>query len=46
MTKNIFGELFGVREAAPLEHRGYISQQLFELLFQQNLQLITTIKKI
>lgn len=37
MTKNLFGKLFG--------DRGYISHQLFELLFQQNLQLITTIKK-
>lgn len=37
MTKNLFGKLFG--------DRGYISQQLFELLYQQNIQLITTIKK-
>lgn len=37
MTKNLFGKLFG--------DRGYISHQLFELLSQQNLQLITTIKK-
>ncbi|AUB43448.1 Transposase (plasmid) [Nostoc flagelliforme CCNUN1] len=37
MTKNLFGKLFG--------DRGYISHKLFELLFQQNLQLITTIKK-
>ncbi|GAB1543672.1 hypothetical protein NUACC21_63480 [Scytonema sp. NUACC21] len=37
MTKNIFGKLFG--------ERGYISQQLFELLFQKTLQLITTNKK-
>jgi len=33
----LFGKLFG--------DRGYISQQLFELLLQQNLQLITTLKK-
>ena len=37
MTKNLFGKLFG--------DRGYISHQLFELLLQQNLQLITTIRK-
>jgi Transposase DDE domain len=37
MTKNLFGKLFG--------DRGYISQKLFELLLQKNLQLITTIKK-
>ena len=37
MTKNVFGKLFG--------DKGYISQKLFELLLQQNLQLITTIKK-
>ena len=37
MTKNLFGKLFG--------DRGYISQKLFELLLQQNIQLITTIKK-
>ena len=37
MTKNLFGKLFG--------DRGYISQNLFELLLQQNIQLITTIKK-
>src|SRR5579883_1989830 len=37
MTKNLFGKLFG--------DRGYISQELFEFLLQQNIQLITTIKK-
>ena len=37
MTKNLFGKLFG--------DRGYISQKLFVLLIQQNLQLITTLKK-
>ena len=37
MTKNLFGKLFG--------DRGYISKKLFELLLQQNIQLITTIKK-
>lgn len=37
MTKNFFGKLFG--------DRGYISQKLFELLLQQNIQLITTLKK-
>ena len=37
MTKNLFGKLFG--------DRGYISKNLFELLLQQNIQLITTIKK-
>ena len=37
MAKNLFGKLFG--------DRGYISHQLFEILLQQNLQLITTLKK-
>ena len=37
MTKYLFGKLFG--------DRGYISHKLFELLLQQNIQLITTIKK-
>jgi Transposase DDE domain len=37
MTKNLFGKLFG--------DRGYISQELFQLLLKKNLQLITTIKK-
>ena len=37
MTKNLFGKLFG--------DKGYISQKLFELLLQQNIQLITSIKK-
>jgi hypothetical protein len=37
MTKKLFGKLFG--------DRGYISQELFELLLKKNLQLITTIKK-
>ena len=37
MTKNLVGKIFG--------DRGYISHQLFELLIQQNLQLITRIKK-
>ncbi|AUB34988.1 Transposase, IS5 family [Nostoc flagelliforme CCNUN1] len=37
MTKNLFGKLFG--------ERGYICQQLFEVLQQQHLQLITTLRK-
>lgn len=37
MTKILFGKLFG--------DRGYISQKLFDLLLQQNIQLITTLKK-
>nr|ADO19008.1 transposase [Nostoc flagelliforme str. Sunitezuoqi] len=37
MTKNVFGKLFG--------DKGYISQQLFELLFKKNIQLITSVKK-
>lgn len=44
MTKNLFGKLFGVSEAYR-RYRGYISQKLFELLLQQNIQLITTLKK-
>lgn len=36
LTKNIFGKLFG--------DRGYISQKLFETLFQDGVQLITKIK--
>ena len=37
MTRRIWGKLFG--------DKGYISQPLFDLLFQQGLQLITKIKK-
>ena len=37
MTKGIFGKLFG--------DRGYISQDLFEKLYEQRLQLITRYKK-
>jgi len=37
MTRGIWGKLFG--------DKGYISQPLFDLLFEQNLQLITKIKK-
>jgi len=37
MTRGMWGKLFG--------DKGYISQALFELLFKQNLQLITEIKK-
>jgi len=37
MTRGIWGKLFG--------DKGYISQPLFNLLFEQNLQLITKIKK-
>ncbi|KAB8313931.1 IS982 family transposase [Tolypothrix campylonemoides VB511288] len=37
MTKNLLGKLFG--------DRGYISQKLFQQLLEQNLQLITTVKK-
>ena len=38
MTKKLFGKLFG--------DRGYISQKLFEELYDRGLQLITKIKKI
>jgi hypothetical protein len=37
LTKDLFGKLIG--------DRGYISSQLFELLFEQGLQLITKIRK-
>jgi len=37
LTKNIFGKLFG--------DKGYISQKLFEKLLENNVQLITNIKK-
>ena len=37
LAKTLFGKLFG--------DKGYISQQLFELLFAQGLQLITPIRK-
>lgn len=37
MTRDIFGRLFG--------DRGYVSQPLFEQLFEQGLELITTIRK-
>ncbi len=37
LCKNIFGKLFG--------DRGYLSQSLFETLFQKGIQLITKIKK-
>jgi len=37
MSKNIFGKLFG--------DRGYISRKLFELLYKNGLQLITSLKK-
>ena len=37
MTQGIFGKLFG--------DRGYISQDLFEKLYEQQLQLITRYKK-
>src|SRR5512136_1429053 len=37
LTKELFGKLFG--------DKGYISQQLFELLFERGLQLITPIRK-
>lgn len=37
MTRGIWGKLFG--------DKGYISQPLFDLLFKQDLQLITKIKK-
>lgn len=37
MTKKLFGKLFG--------DRGYISQKLFEELYERGLQLITRIKK-
>lgn len=37
MTKDLFGKLFG--------DRGYVSQKLFEQLFEQGLELITSIRK-
>lgn len=37
LTKKLTGKLFG--------DRGYISQKLFETLLEQNLQLITTLRK-
>jgi hypothetical protein len=37
MTRGMFGKLFG--------DKGYISQRLFELLFERGLQLITQLKK-
>jgi Transposase DDE domain len=37
MTKDLFGKLFG--------DRGYVSQPLFEHLFERGLELITTIRK-
>ena len=37
MTKKLFGKLFG--------DRGYISQKLFEELYERGLQLITKLKK-
>lgn len=37
MTRGMFGKLFG--------DKGYISQPLFELLFERDLQLITKLKK-
>lgn len=37
MTREMFGKLFG--------DKGYISQKLFDLLFEQGVQLITRIKK-
>ncbi|EMY76785.1 transposase, IS4-like family protein [Leptospira weilii serovar Ranarum str. ICFT] len=37
LSKNIFGKLFG--------DRGYISQSLFESLYEKGIQLITKLKK-
>jgi hypothetical protein len=37
LTKNIFGKLFG--------DKGYISQKLFEKLWDENIHLVTSIKK-
>jgi len=37
MTKPLWGKLFG--------DRGYICQQLFNLLFEKGIQLITKLKK-
>ena len=37
LTKGLFGRLFA--------DKGYISQQLFELLFRQGLELITKLRK-
>ena len=36
MTKELYGKLFA--------DRGYVSQKLFEKLFEQNIQLITRLK--
>jgi hypothetical protein len=38
LTKDLIGTL--------VDDRGYISQKLFDALFEKGLQLITTIKKI
>ena len=37
LTQNLFGKLFG--------NKGYLSQALFERLFEQGVELITTIRK-
>lgn len=37
LTKNLFGKLFG--------DKGYLSQALFETLFERGIELITTIRK-
>ena len=37
LTKNIFGKLFG--------DKGYISQKLFDKLWENNIHLVTSIKK-
>lgn len=37
LTENIFGKLFG--------DKGYISQALFDLLFEDGIQLVTKVRK-
>jgi hypothetical protein len=44
LTKDLIGKLFGVSEAYR-RYRGYISQKLFEELYERGLQLITRSKK-
>jgi hypothetical protein len=45
MTQDIFGKLFGDWLRQREAHRGYISQDLFEKLYEQQLKLITRYKK-
>ncbi len=45
IAEGIFGKLFGGPRSGSLRDRGYISQDLFEKLYEQQLQLITRYKK-